>query len=258
MLNQQIFFRKCTAFVIVGFTIALGGFLFSSVLAQDIGDATSTWEDPDSGMVLLGEAETSCTDDLFEFYNTGDDNEGAFQDIYWKAQTFTATTSFEISCVRVKIRTDGNADTLFASLRNVDEVGMPTSTDLTSGSADVSDLGVSSEWKACFETPYTLSADTKYALVIHASTTDDTWWRYDDADASYASGSCYGSGDSGNSWTSIYSGSDFLFETYGVEETPSVSPTSTASDINTPETYPQIFFFMTLLFLIGFYIVVKV
>jgi len=154
-----------------------------------------------------------------DYYITGDNGGSDFTDTTWFAQTFTASISYNISSVKLKLYRTGNPNTITVSIRAVDGSGHPTGADLTSGTTDGNTLtgGTSGEWREItFGSSYGLTSGTKYAIVIRCAPdpAHTAGWRRNSAGA-YTGGNYESSTDTGSSWTTS-SGIDFVFETYGV------------------------------------------
>lgn len=175
---------------------------------------------------------------LWENYITGDDTQGTPYDVYWQAQTFTVgAEDHTITSVKCKwARSDNDPQTVTVGIRAVDGSGHPTGADLTSGTTDGGTLPAypTFEWREVTLTEYTLSANTKYAIVVRAPDSGPSaWlvWRYDYA-GSFANGNIELSSNSGSSWTTK-STWDFMFEVWG-NAIDSTAPTY--SNINYSET----------------------
>jgi len=156
---------------------------------------------------------------LCEYYNTGDDY--AWPSLFlarWEAQTFTVGTSqHTITSVKIKAYKAGTAGIITLGIRAVDENGKPTGSDLTSGTVDGNTFTTNTAG-AGYEisvTEYTLSANTKYAIVIRQPNTDAGYivLLKDSTSPSYTGGTMMFSSDSGVTWT-VYNFDD-MFEIWG-------------------------------------------
>lgn len=153
---------------------------------------------------------------LKESYTTGDTISTTAWGTRWEAQTFTTTGAYTIDSVRLKLLRLGTIDTVTVRIRDT-SAGVPSTTIITSGTADVSGISTVGEWVTINLTPADLSASTLYAISIHENIGDGSSnylaWRYDEAPSDYAGGTARQSNDSENSWSADFG--DFMFETYG-------------------------------------------
>ncbi len=150
----------------------------------------------------------------YEYYITGDDAGYELYGANWLAQTFTPSTAHTITSVKLKLYRYQNPGTLTVGIRATSGA-FPTGSDLTSGTTNGDTLTTTAtgEWREITLTDYSLSASTKYAIVLRALTANDTNyanWRYDNA-GGYSDENEAHSGDSGTSWAA-QSGYDFMFE----------------------------------------------
>ena len=159
---------------------------------------------------------------LVDFFNTGDDSQGDFQSSEWMAQTFQASENYDIASVKLQFFRTGSPGTLTVSIRATSG-GLPTGSDLASGTFDTSSITTSSpgDWyEISFGTPYSLSSGTTYAIVCRVPSGNGSnylLWRTDTA-AGYANGQRCGSSDSGANWSAV-STQDLMFETYSAVST---------------------------------------
>jgi hypothetical protein len=183
----------------------------------------------------------------FEYYNTGDDLSSGFQAATWRAQTFTTVLSFTITSVKLLVFRKGSPGTVTVSIQGVDGSNKPDGSDITGLSITDDPSGYttssSGEWiEYIFPTPYTLSATTRYAIVIRTASGDAdnrVSWRADSSSPTYTNGEILTSVDSGSNWTAV-SSIDALFETWGNPLVPgkptNPSPTDAVSSITLDET----------------------
>lgn len=154
-----------------------------------------------------------------EYYITGDDSLGGFYGSTWHPQTFTTTSAYTISSVKLLVARIGSPGNLTISIRAT-AGGEPTGGDLCSVTIDPLSITTneSGEWKEfTFDTPYSLSNSTVYAIVARTASGDADnriYWRADISSPSYAGGQSGLSVDSGSSWTML-SSIDKMFETWG-------------------------------------------
>lgn len=183
---------------------------------SDLGDTITIraitkldYDDRGNAQVVLGDSKISHT--------SGDDALSSFYDSNWIAQTFTTTTSFNTTSIKIKVKRTGTPGAITIGIRAVDGDSKPTGSDLTSGTLDYTDLidDGDTEWIVLPLTDYTLSASTTYALVIR-SAGGDTSNKYEariETTGTYSGGNNLTSDDSGSSWTAATN--DILFDLYG-------------------------------------------
>jgi hypothetical protein len=167
-----------------------------------------------------------------DYYNTGDDNQLAANSSTCAAQTFTASSSYSITSVKLyMVRSATNAPgTLTVGIRATAS-NKPTGSNLAVGTTDGNTLpntGSTPEWREItFTSGYSLTSTGKYAIVLNSSNaTNSVYWRIDVSSPSYAGGnSLYGSGES---WTSATTW-DCLFETYSTPITHTLTCAGTAT-----------------------------
>jgi hypothetical protein len=163
---------------------------------------------------------------IVQSYTAGEDGGSVFYSTAWEAQTFTHTADFWISKVEVKQVETGAPGDLEARIYATDVDGKPTGGVLTSGSAAVGGSG----WATVSVTPYELSADTEYALVLvcAGSAGSNYEWRADTSAPSYAGGARVHSVNGGASWI-VDDTYDYLFKVYGLVEKTVSAAASTGS-----------------------------
>jgi len=155
----------------------------------------------------------------FEYYNVGDDTYYELRGIYWKAQTFTPSTTHIIKSVKLKLYRVGSPGTITVSIRAT-SAGHPTGNDLCSGTYNGNTLTTNNAgawYTITLGEGTTLTSSTKYAIVIRApsgSSGHSVRWRCDGSSPAYGYGCRLDSSDSGDSWTS-HTTYDFMFEEWG-------------------------------------------
>jgi hypothetical protein len=155
---------------------------------------------------------------FYEYYNTGDDDWGGNRgtSACWQAQTFTAAvTGHTVSTVKIKACRVGSPGTFTLSIRTTSN-GLPTGSDLTSGNVNANLWSTTPTWISIPVTQYSLSANTKYAIVCRSSNGDANnyfCWRCDTTSPSYTGGNRAYSLNSGSSW-SADNNQDFMFEVW--------------------------------------------
>jgi len=159
---------------------------------------------------------------MYQYYNTGDDDD---RDIYaanWAGQTFTPEITHLIGKIKLKLFRVGNPGTITISIKNT-TANKPSGGDLCSNTIEGTDITTSTdgEW---YEITLGSGAEsvknTKYAIVVRApngDTDNKLSWRADITEATYIGGTYCGSSDSGTDW-STYSGVDVMFEEWGAGE----------------------------------------
>jgi hypothetical protein len=170
-----------------------------------------------AGMKLKAEG----LDPLYEYYNTGDDGIDAVYATRWMGQTFTVgAVGHTVTSVKLKLarNVDWPPGTVTVSIRET-VGGLPTGGDLTVGTTNGDTLPVSPtyEWREIALTEYTLSANTKYAIVIRIAGGTASYkvnWRLDLSSPTYDGGNLTYSTDGGGTWFSVTS-EDFMFEVWG-------------------------------------------
>lgn len=178
-----------------------------------------------TGYTCSGGVCVPLTPPLYEYYNAGDDGSTATFGAIRRAQTFTVgATAHMVTSVKLLLYREGSPGTVTVSIRATDGYGHPTGHDLTSGTTDGNTLPTISpgEWREIALTEYSLSANTKYAIVIRApSGSAGIWllWRYDGTSPTYTGGNTEISSDSGSTWSS-YTTEDYMFEVWGGVITP--------------------------------------
>lgn len=130
-----------------------------------------------------------------------------------RAQSFTPLISHEINSVRLYICKWGTPGNVTVGIKNTDISGKPSGGYLTSTTFDGSLLADVEAWyQVDFSTVATLTAGTKYAIVL-SSTGGGSTWDITITGGTYARGEALNSSDSGSTWTA--GNYDFLFEEYG-------------------------------------------
>ena len=157
---------------------------------------------------------------LYEYYNTGDSGAVGGYLNHWRAQTFTPQTAHKISSVKLLLYRVGSPGTITVGIRATDGSGHPTGADLCSGTTDGDTLPTDSpyEWREItLGDGYSLSASTKYAIVVKALSGDIDnrfYWRVDNSSPSYLGGNYEYSSTSGSSWNTVTT-VDCMFEDWG-------------------------------------------
>lgn len=151
---------------------------------------------------------------LQESYTTGDDIQGTIVGTNWYGQTWTTTSAYNITSVRVKLYRPEPPPTNFIVSIRATSGDLPTGGDLTSGSIAGSGITVGSPGAFIDVpvTPYALSDATVYAICCRVDSISCSW-RVDNSSPSYGGGRGVSSTNSGSSWSG---GSwDSMFEIHG-------------------------------------------
>jgi hypothetical protein len=163
----------------------------------------------------------------YEYYETGDDdNSGGAWASYKLCQTFTPSTSFTMTSVKLLLyktqATTGPGIVTCGIYATTGSPAYPMGSALTSGTTNGNTLPTGSpyEWRQIdFSSGYSLNANTTYAIVIQASggnSGNAVWWRCDASSPTYSNG-MYGRSASSGAWGTSYMDNtkDDLFQTYG-------------------------------------------
>jgi hypothetical protein len=152
--------------------------------------------------------------------NTTGTSEQSVYSIFWSAQTFTTGGStFDIEAVDLHIKKTGSPGTLTVGIRATSG-GSPTGSDLVTGYINDSEVSTSFGWIRCEFDPYTLTGNTKYAIVVRATSgyIGNTYsWYYDNGGDPFSGGDRYTSILSGLFW-SLQSNDDHQFKVYQSED----------------------------------------
>lgn len=155
---------------------------------------------------------------LYEYYNTSDNNSVGYYGTIWYAQTFTAESNHSVTSVKLLLYRVGSPGTVTVSIRDTSG-GHPTGSDLTWGTIDGNTLTTSGLglWYEIALTSYDLTSGTKYAIVVRApggSSANYLRWRCVQPAPTYTGGNLELSTNSGTTWTSK-THIDFMFEVWG-------------------------------------------
>ena len=179
---------------------------------------------------------------LRDYYNTGDNGSDWLYGNSWRVQTFTTTSSYSATSVKLKLFKNGSPTGDITVSIYATSGGSPTGSPLTSGTYDSSLLSINQNtWYEISLTPYLLYDDTLYAIVVSLNGGDysnGVNWRQEGS-PSYYTGGMYGySSNSGSSWTMV-SGTfsyDLMFEVYGETVAPTVTTQSVTTIASTTAT----------------------
>lgn len=159
---------------------------------------------------------------LRDFYDTNNDNYAGYNESdEWRAQTFTASGSYSVTQVALRLFRINTPGTVTVSIKATDSNGKPTGADLCSGTTDGNALttDTAGAWVTItFTTAYALTHNTLYAIVVKAvcpNTSDYWYWTYDDNDATYVGGrALYNSAAPAGTWNFMSGTDDYMFRTY--------------------------------------------
>lgn len=156
---------------------------------------------------------------LKDYNNTGDSSGQIMYAANWVAITFTATSSYTLTSIKLKLYKATAPGTFTASIRAT-SASKPTEADLCSGTYAGNSLGASPG--AFIEIDMgdgcSITSGVKYAIVMRCAGSY-AYARY--AMANYAGGGRVKSADSGSTWGSESSLYDMMFETYSASTLPS-------------------------------------
>jgi len=136
---------------------------------------------------------------LRQYVSIGDDQDITVVGDNWAAQTFTVTSSYSLSSVKVKVWHTAGTGTLTVALYKANGSGFPTGAVLKTGTLASSTLSVSSPGAVATVT-YTSVLPVSvgsYDVVLHYAGTGEVYWRA----ISGATGYSY-SDDGGATWFS--------------------------------------------------------
>ena len=158
---------------------------------------------------------------LQDYYNTGDDSNVSIDTTHWEAQTFQASSNYNLTSVKLLLyrHADHSPGTITVSIRavsGVPQTSVPTDGDLESGTTVGSSLTTNSvgEWREItMDSPLSLTSGTYYAVVVICEDVGHfaLKWRGKSA-GNYATGNRASSTD-GSSWSG--SARDNMFEIHG-------------------------------------------
>ena len=158
------------------------------------------------------------------YYTTTDDRYSLSDANMYYAQTFTVGTvgpneNHNITKVKLKLFRVGSPGTITVSIRATDGSGLPTGSDLSTGTIDGNTLTTDNtgEWYEIEMSSYTLQASTKYAIIMRATNpgaSSGVGYREDSTVPTYSGGIAISSSNSGSTWTKR-SDFDIMFEIWG-------------------------------------------
>lgn len=176
-----------------------------------------------------------ASDTLFEYYNTGYDNNQKIGYIDWETewvggQTFTPQVTHNQTSVKLKLFRSGSPGTITCYLFGT-AAGLPVAPILRykTYNGDSITTNANGEWvEFVWETPYQVTAGVKYAIVLDSLNKGGSiWWAEDVTSPTYTGGNKIFSVDGSATFTA-YAGTDMYFETYGTY--PPAVPSIVAKD----------------------------
>lgn len=182
---------------------------------------------------------------LYDYCNSGDNNNSAFYGANWRGQTFTASADYEIESVNLKLYRVGSPGDLIVSILTTDGDDAPTGYDIdgvtgtTNGNTLTTDIN-RGEWREItLSNSIALTSGVKYAIVLRAPDGDTSnkggLRRGDDTyDGGHYEG--YGGDGDGGTWGDGWANIDMMFETWGSPPVPGAKPSvlSLTTALNAP------------------------
>jgi len=159
--------------------------------------------------------------DLKESFNTNDDDYGNFGGASWLGQTFTTTSAYTITSVKLKMFKSGSPGTLTIRIRATSGT-YPVTPDLCIGTIDPTTFttNTAGDWyEITFGAGAPLTDATVYGITANYDSTSGTvGWRRNFNSGLYAGGKAVVSDTSGGDGTwadSVAGNTDDMFETWG-------------------------------------------
>lgn len=173
------------------------------------------------------ESFTPTTDDFWQSYGTR-----------FQFQTFTPSSSHNITSVKLKLHRIGSPTGNFIVEIYATSGGNPTGSALANGTKDSSTISTSATvYEITLGAGYNLSASTQYAIVTSqagASGSDSIGWE-DASSGGYTGGLAGETLDGGSSWSTHNSGNaDFYFEEWGDLTDVNINPPVSSITITAP------------------------
>lgn len=165
----------------------------------------------EKGQFMLGPAfETLQASNVGDSYTSSDDAGVEITAITWRAQTFTTTSAYTVTDVRLKFYRTGSPSTVTVGIYAT-AGSLPTGAALVTGTMNGNSVttSVSGEWYTISLGSGTALANaTEYAIVVSCAV-DGLYWRTDLGNG-YAGGQAASSTNSGSTWNAV-AGSDRMF-----------------------------------------------
>jgi hypothetical protein len=170
------------------------------------------WYTSDGGVIWNQSAgaaqmfETYSEDSTIEEHYTNDSNlQEDISGLDERGQTFTTIEAHTLGLVNLKLYRVNSPGTINVDIYAVDGTGKPTGASLGSGTYNGNSLTTDTDgaWYAIPMSGSSLAADTKYAIVVKASSasaSDHVYWKSDDTSPTYITGQSVYSIDGGSTW----------------------------------------------------------
>ena len=162
---------------------------------------------------------TAASGNLQENYIVGDDTTRQFFGVFWTGQTFTPASSHTLTLVKLLMNRVLLPGTVQVSIRAT-AAGVPTGGDIAVASTFDGDLlpaDPATVWRNVNMIPVSVTASTKYAIIVRATGGDASnliGWRLDGSSPTYAGGARVDSSNSGGAWAEAAT-DDMMFAEYG-------------------------------------------
>jgi len=219
--------------------------------------------------ILMSYEDSGCsTTTLYDHYNTTYDN--VYSDLNYGSagngsagQYWTATSTYTLFATKLHLNKSASmSGTFYCAIYNADASGFPTGEALASTTNDGSEFVIDPdhEWETMiFNDGVEIIAGNKYAIATGWTNNQPVYVFHKNSGNSYTNGAMIYSSNNWTSWTES-ADKDILFETWGcvpATSTPNATATAISSEINDVRIYPFIFFGTIIIFLMGFWIILK-
>ena len=149
----------------------------------------------------------------------------------WRCQTFTATSSHDVTSIKLFFARQGVIGVVTVSIRATDIGGQPTGVDIASGTFAASGISTSPKWhEIVLDSACNLVSGTKYAIIVRlagGNSANEVRYYYQ-ITGTYAGGAQDFSNTAGVTWTGL-TPSDSPFEIWG-SSAPSITGQSPDTD----------------------------
>lgn len=158
---------------------------------------------------------------LQDYYNGAvDDANSTIYANSWGAQTFTTSSTYTMSEIRLLLWREGAPGNVYCELQTIGDTGDPSGSAVSAGILNGNALTTETTgaWYSVDMADYNLEYNTQYAIVVYADygySNNTIAWRYDSAAATYAGGQKFTSANGGVTWAAG-AGQDFMFEVWGI------------------------------------------
>lgn len=155
----------------------------------------------------------------YDYYNTGDNNQGMLSTATNAqfAQTFMTSRNYSSDTIKIKCykaQPSGTFD-VRVELQSLDSNRDPSGTVLAQGIILAADISTSAAWTECtLDAKVDLTVNSRYALVVYPINGSGVfYWRVAAVSGGYMKGFYIVSNDGGGTWTKVNT-NDFMFEIY--------------------------------------------